>query len=440
MSNLVSDININGSFLSIFNNELDRLIESCSFSIYINFERIPIININPDILNIEFSNKNYIFTDFFKKFKNQQFSYFLYSVIINLGISDYTLYGGMIRKMFKDEDIEDLDFLYNISNFQEFCYYIDYYNQYPQLSFINIIKENINNKNIYLIIYILYKIIYNKNINCNYIKKYNLKNLVHFSLNFDNFKIDLNYNTLLETKYDFYENMLYLNNKFEIKTSKEYHYNINLSLILISSFIPNQNLIKKSNILNIILDMLGNNFACVLESIYYIVKNKIRLCHDNCFNEIKNNKMLNEIKSIDKITHYRIPKFKLKGYKPIFTQKCSKTNCICYISELINIYQIGHYQVDFFTFAEKKYSEILIKCPLIIYQNISNLYTQENSLYINNSIDSPKNKNKNNLSKNDFELNNLFKNKKMQIVENDQYLYKKKISKNIKYDSIIKYL
>ena len=378
--------------------------------INIDFDRIPIINYNNNEINITYDYKNYIFTEYFKNLKNTRFSYFVYSLIVNLSMEDYKSYGGIIRYFINNtEEMNDLDFSYyrnkndiHTFDFRNFCSRLSLYNK-PNL--LNILGEThyYNKNNIDFIINILHNIIFNYNIKSESLIMYEFDlffDKTNIRLIYDKLNIDVTinkdyYNERKENKYDFYENMLYLdyikcpnpaNNFFVIKSYKEYDYNEQLVFILISSFISNKEICNNYNLLQIILEMIGNNYACVLEALYYISKKKLRLTHDNCFDgttriNLSKNKIINNF-NIDKIIYYRIPKFQKKNYKIIYDNKCSKYNCICYITELKKKYNCGKYTVDFVTFAEKYYNETHLRCPLVRDEKYFHKYSMECSSFI----------------------------------------------------------
>ena len=356
-------------------NELQNILDQLFINKlrHINFNLVPIISMNFDDLSItiEYHEENNLYTEYFKKFKDQKFGYFLYSLVRNLGTS-HVLYGGLVRNMFNDDEISDIDF-YSTHNLS--------------LTHPWYFKGWFSNENIDLCTYILYKLIYNENIKCLSIDCYYSK-YEYYALIYENIKIDYTANDG-NKKYDFRENMLcvkYINGNFVLESSKEYEYDKNLSLILISSFISNDQLNTRSNLLKNILEMIGDNFACVLESIYYITKKKLRISHDNCFNGNLTKLMREKIYLSDKIQFYRIPKFRNRGYKIIFGNICSKHNCICYIYKLIEIYEKQKYTVNFITFIENYYAEISLTCPLAKYEALFYPYFRENSMHIINIL------------------------------------------------------
>ena len=383
----ICNINIHNNFFETFTSSLDLLINPSMYINIIDFNKIPIINIDSNTnIYIKYSKNNYIFTKYFNNMKDKKHGYFLYSLIINLHISSYTLYGGQIRKFFSNEEITDLDFCGHCGYLQDLsrmCENDDYNTNIQYIHYI--IKKIINNNNIYAIIYILYKIIYIKPIKCNYINSYyDINKILNYRLSFDNLKIDINYKNVNKINYDFYENMLYIDNNLEISSAKEYEYNKKLILSLISLFIPNNDLISTPGILINILEMLGDNFLCVLESIYHITKHKLRLSHDNCFHTNDSNYILKKLKYIDKIIYYRIPKFINMNYEIIYINKCSNNNCISFISEIVSIYKKQKYVVNYLTFAEKKYTEKYKELYTIEYlSHIEPLYDDgQHSMYI----------------------------------------------------------
>ena len=412
------------TLLLIINNLLDNE------NIEINFDKVPIIILNnrPFSINIEFKLERYIFTQYFQNYEDSKYGYFLYCLIVNLGILNYQLYGGIIRDMFNNDIVNDLDFSINnyityvsISSFLHHTYNCSYTNLEQSKQYF--LRKN----NIFIIIHILYRIIYNDNIIYNYmsLNKTNLK------LNFNVISIDINYNRdLKNSNYDFYENMLCIeyNTTFTLKSIKLYNYNKNLVKFLLLSFIPANIATKFINIINIICNMLGEHYLCTYESIYHIVKRKMRLTHDNCYTgcSVKNENIFN------KISNYRIPKMKQKKFIILYDNKCKKYNCICYITTLLNIYEKYKYQVKFKTFVENYYHyNSIFSSPFLNTTFYINLYSKQhsNAIIYDNLYDSYYDKHK---------LKYDDKHKYDDKLKYDKIKYEENKQKKIKYNTLSK--
>ena len=318
-------------------------------SIIVDFNRIPIITIKYDlIIEINYIYDKYIFTDFFKNYKNKKYSYFIYCLIINLYTNtNYKIYGDLIFALFNNDNIENIDLLYD--HFYDIYKIDEIINKKILINLINKYKlfsntdkynyffsQDENNNNIILIIYILLKLIYNdKNIKCDI---YCINRKYNYKVKFNNFTINLKKN---DNKFNFLENMLYINkinNILVFNIFKTFNFNIKLILSKILSSFKN----KSNLIFNLISEFIGIEYMCILDCIYYIVNYKLRLCHDNCFNilSVINNEDYKKIFKGNKLLNHEIPKFKNKNYKIFFSNICKKNNCICYINELYKLYEL----------------------------------------------------------------------------------------------------
>ena len=376
----------------------------------IDFDVVPIIKFNIQSLNIsiKYEQMKYIFTDYFKQFEDEKFGYFLYSLIVNCLSNSYELYGGQIRKFFNYEYIDDIDFCYSdddISNsFYSFCLKIannlwwlndplQYTNDTPIINFIKSFFKG----NIYVIIYVLYKIIYNDELYCQYIEINTKFQFIRLKLH--NFHIDLNYKKLNQSNYDFNENMMRINTNFELESIREYRINQKLAMSLISRLSIKkselcEDYIKKNPILANIIEMLGSNFMCVLISAFHIVNKILVRTHHQCFSS-RNRTYINlyheqqhyqkYIASLIKINIYRKVKFEKLGFRICTTKKCcSKDNCVSFMHNLYIEYIEGKYTVNFETYLENRGLRNLVHPHnlerLLIYRNrIIDTYARRSS-------------------------------------------------------------
>lgn len=349
----------------------------------IDFNKVPILTLNKELLtvSVKYISTKYKFTDYFKEFKDKRFGYFLYTLIINFSRLSHELYGGQIRKFFNYEYIEDIDFRYNNTdepfNFYNFCCELE--NDILLFSHLLHLRDNqiidfIKNyfsDNIYIIIYVLYKIIYNDELHCQYIE-INTK-FKFLRLKLQNFHIDISYRIYRES-FDFNENMMRLNTNFELESIREYITNQKLAMSLISRLS-----IKKSElfrdhiiqrpILAKIMEMLGSNFICVLISAFHIVNKILVRTHHQCFRSrtlvpsaYSHMNLYHEsqhyqkyIASLIKINIYRKDKFKKLGFKICTTKKCcDRGNCVSFMHNLYIEYIEGKYTVNFETYVENR--------------------------------------------------------------------------------------
>jgi hypothetical protein len=381
-------------------NELNSYLNKININKYklenIDVNKIPIIIVDEyKKIKIKFVNPKYSPISEFFKVKNTKHYYLLYSIIVNLCYKNICLFGGALRSILANEQINDLDFK-NMSN-----NYIDIYE-------------------IHIIIYILNKLIYKKNINNEYIN--NNKNLYKFIYE-HNIKIDIiDYDI---TNYDFYENSLYLDNKLQINTFSNYNPNNNLILYLIKILIINNNneynnmlfniindinikieeyclllklylqIINNNYIINNILEMLGIKYLCFLEIAYYINKKSLRLSHIYCnyycnptnhILYIEDNIFLTT--NISKMVYVRIPKFRQRNYKIIYSNCCHE-NCLYMFIKLIDYYRRNKYMVKFYSFLEVYYNNskenIFIK--KILDKNYRNVEKYDNFKFTINTYD-----------------------------------------------------
>lgn len=349
----------------------------------IDFNKVPILTLNKELLtvSVKYISAKYKFTDYFKEFEDKRFGYFLYTLIINFSRLSHELYGGQIRKFFNYEYIKDLDFRYNNTdepfNFYTFCCELEndilLFNHSLHLGdnqIINFIKDYFSD-NIYIIIYVLYKIIYNDELHCQYIE-INTK-FKFLRLKLQNFHIDISYRIYRES-FDFNENMMRLNTNFELESIREYRTNQKLAMSLISrlsikkSELFKDHIIQKSILANI-MEMLGSNFICVLISAFHIVNKILVRTHHQCFqsrtsvpSRYSHMNLYHEsqhyqkyIASLIKINIYRKDKFEKLGFKICTTKKCcSRGNCVSFMHNLYIEYIEGKYTVNFETYVENR--------------------------------------------------------------------------------------
>ena len=402
---------------------------------YIDFNKIPLIKIVGNYIikiDIKFITPRYTpITQYFRKSKNY---FLLYSIIINFSCYGLSLFGGALRSLFNNEDINDLDFRY--------IYEDDIHESHVVID-INTIHS---------IIYILYKLIYHEEIE--YIDIINHDRFYRLIYK-NNIKIDIiDYNM---TNYDFHENSLYLDEYLQIKTFKYYKRCYILSSYLVKILLINNNadynnllldiiennilkidnenkyyqlllsylkIINNDYIMNNILEMIGFKYLCILEIAYYINKKTLRLSHTYCnyycychnnvrYNEKTDNLFLTS--NINKLICVRIPKFRERNYKIIFT-KCENQHCLYMFIKIIDNYKKNHYVIKFVSFLEKYYNSLykdeLIKIILKkIYSGIL-YYEQKDKKYIDYYNSN----------------NNMFK----KILDNTTTIYKRPSKKNKK--------
>jgi len=357
-------------------------------SIQINFDKIPIIKVQEISyqkfrISIDYENFQSPIKEYFMKGADKKLNLFLYSLIINMSKISCFLYGGMIRRIFSNEpssDNYDLDFCcgfdnifdnlenydvkainfllrHDINDRNSIIFELDSYS----LHYMLVTKKFFTNRNIFLIVSILYKLIFNEQINNFYLEKCCISNK-YYTLYFNDFKLDINFKVLNNCNYDFIENMLYLDKNITIQSAKQYNYKKVLLIRLVGLLLSSEKLRPFNNILNIIFEMIGTNYLCALESIYYIINKKLRLTHDNCFEYKKTinyynpppSKMSlvtkNLINQNQKLIFYRIPKF-FDYFTIIYCTNCTKNNCICkFLKNMYLIYKNSKSKCCFYTY------------------------------------------------------------------------------------------
>jgi hypothetical protein len=373
-------------------------LETCTDSKICNFNEFPIINVeNSTNYHLLISNNNISSSQntkkiiieykkieklsiisYYKKI-NTKYSYFECALIINI-LRSYNLKGGLFKTLLNNDILNDYDF-YILKNKNTYKYigtnnYLDNWNSKSLL-------DKINEYNIDLLVFILYKIIFKEDIKCDRITRINFT--YTFIYDYNNLKLDINMKTIYDLPTDFYENTIYINSDLELKCLHTKDINYKMKIKLLKLLLNNKNNIQiPINIIAIISSYLDDNYLYTLKLMYNITKRKMNISHESCCDlDSFLNKKTNNINNISKLLSIRIIKLEKQNYKLNYTN-CNKELCICRIKNIIDEYKNIKTTISFPTYLRINYTNIT--CVISILEKIYNNITIYSQKYINNSF------------------------------------------------------
>jgi len=341
-------------------------------------------------VKIGFTGNKNIYTDYFSSQTDRNYNlllnYFIRIMNEHSGRLKYYPYGGVIRSIISGQKINDIDIFCciekNASYFdssildfiktelskdenvlkieldheylQRLIKHIEhkFYNRYLTDSLETHHLHDICNKQIDMIVYLLHMTIYGTEIKTKSIYKIvsSPNQIIGYTFIYETedgheLKIDINkYDSRFELekiKFDFKENMLYfsyMKGVVSLQNAKQYKNNKTLIYYILSQFTT----IVDVNILEIIINMIGETYITCIETMYYICKKKLRMKHDNCLSLTSSfqdsSTPSDQDLHFNKLIFIRCAKFIKNGWT-IECSKCShNSNCICsYIYKLFRM-------------------------------------------------------------------------------------------------------